>query len=35
VEDLGRRTKIPVEADEYFHNNIFRKYWVKLGGSTA
>jgi m7GpppX diphosphatase len=22
------------EQDEYFHNNIFRKYWLKLGDDT-
>lgn len=30
---LGKGKAIDLQ-DEYFHNDIFRKYWLKLGGDV-
>jgi m7GpppX diphosphatase len=29
-----KKGSVVVEQDEYFHNSIFRKYWVKLAGKS-
>ena len=31
VEQLGLKQRVDFQ-DEYFHNDIFRKYWLRLGG---
>ncbi len=33
VKDLGKNKAL--EQEEYFHNDIFRKYWLKIGGSSG
>jgi hypothetical protein len=33
VKELGRKLKV-VSSEEYFHNSIFRKYWLRLGQAT-
>ena len=34
VQELNKKLKT-TEAEEYFHNSIFRKYWLGLGGARS
>lgn len=35
VEEMGKRGNQKDNHEEYFHNDIYRKYWLKMGGSLS